>query len=60
MNMSRTFLFLSVWGFGLSVVFGGIRIPSSVFNMSELSEAVAKASDGKKALAFVFTDEAST
>ena len=60
MNMRRSFLFLLVWVFGLSVTFGAIKIPSSVFKMSELSEAVAKANDKKKALTFVFTDEGST
>ncbi len=41
-------------------VFAGFKIPSHVYRATEFEEAVAKAQEKKKALAFVYTNEASS
>ena len=40
--------------------FAGFKLPSHVHRAADLEEAVAKAKEKNKALAFVYTDETST
>ena len=40
--------------------FGGLRVPSSVFTMEELEQAMAEAQEDEKPLIFLYTDPGST